>query len=143
MNRLLLSVAVVAVLGAAVALSRPKPDAPASSPDFRVATGDKNPWTSLKPNSDPEQFQFAVVSDRTGGHRAKIFSRAVHQINLLQPEFVMSVGDLIEGYTKEEAKAKIGKPPILDDGLCGEADDRVVAMPTGELMKEMRRIFWR
>jgi hypothetical protein len=39
------------------------------------------------------------VSDRTGGHRAGIFSRAVEQLNLMQPEFVISVGDLIEGYT--------------------------------------------
>jgi hypothetical protein len=39
------------------------------------------------------------VSDRTGGNRGKIFTRAVERINLLQPEFVLSVGDLIEGYT--------------------------------------------
>jgi 3',5'-cyclic AMP phosphodiesterase CpdA len=51
-------------------------------------------------NNDGEEFQFAVVSDRTGGHRAKVFSRAVEQLNLLQPEFVVSVGDLIEGYTE-------------------------------------------
>ena len=50
----------------------------------------------LKLNDDPDQFHFAVVSDRTGGHRAKVFSRAVQQISLLQPTFVMSVGDLIE-----------------------------------------------
>ena len=44
------------------------------------------------------------VSDRTGGHRARIFSQAVEQINLLQPAFVVSVGDLIEGYTKDTTK---------------------------------------
>ena len=37
----------------------------------------QEPWTSLKLNNDPDQFQFAVVSDRTGGHRDKVFSRAV------------------------------------------------------------------
>lgn len=62
----------------------------------------KNPWTSLQLNANPDQFQFAIVSDRTGGHREKVFSRAVRQINLLQPEFVMSVGDLIEGYTTKD-----------------------------------------
>src|SRR5207237_1237921 len=62
------------------------------------------PWTNLKLNTDPDQFQFAVVSDRTGGHREKVFSKAVYQINLLQPTFVMSVGDLIEGYTQKDAK---------------------------------------
>jgi len=56
-----------------------------------------NPWSNLNPNSDANQFQFAVVADRTGGHRRGVFSKAVRQINLMQPEFVMSVGDLIEG----------------------------------------------
>ena len=42
----------------------------------------------------------------------------------------------------KETKAKIGEPPVLDDGLRREADDRVVAMSTSEkLMKEVRRIF--
>jgi hypothetical protein len=49
---------------------------------------------------DPDEFQFAIVSDRTGGHRAQVFSRAVARLNLLQPEFVLSVGDLIEGGKK-------------------------------------------
>ena len=70
--------------------------------EMKIATEAKNPWTNLKLNNDPEQFQFVVVTDRTGGHRDKIFSRAVHQINLLQPEFVISVGDLIEGYTTKD-----------------------------------------
>lgn len=59
------------------------------------------PWTSLDLNNDPCQFQFAVVTDRTGGHRPGVFERAVRKLNLLQPEFVLSVGDLIEGYTED------------------------------------------
>lgn len=104
MTRLLLGLAVAAVLAAAVAVSRTVPPAGANNPtpDLQIAAGDKNPWTGLKLNNDADQFRFVIVSDRTGGHRAKIFSRAVHQINLLQPEFVVSVGDLIEGYTKEQ-----------------------------------------
>ena len=69
---------------------------------IQVTVDDKNPWTSLKLNNDPNTFRFAVVSDRTGGHRPKIFDRAVKRINLLQPEFVLSVGDLIEGYTNKQ-----------------------------------------
>jgi hypothetical protein len=61
----------------------------------------KNPWTNLSLNNDPKTFQFAVVSDRTGGHRAGVFEDAVRKLNLLQPEFVMSVGDMIEGYSKD------------------------------------------
>ena len=67
--------------------------------DLKVAVAEKNPWTHLRLNNAADQFQFAVVTDRTGGHRAKVFSQAIAQLNLLQPEFVVSVGDLIEGYT--------------------------------------------
>src|SRR5262245_3333191 len=77
----------------------------------RLATGElqilpeeRNPWTNLRLNNDPADFQFAIVSDRTGGHRAGVFAQAVEQLNLLQPEFVVSVGDLIEGYSKDAEK---------------------------------------
>ena len=104
MNRVLLGLGVVAVLAAAVALSRFQPAGadPAKADGIQAAVEDKNPWTSLKVNRDPDQFQFAVVSDRTGGHRPKVFAQAVRRINLLQPEFVLSVGDLIEGYTTKQ-----------------------------------------
>ena len=60
----------------------------------------RKPISHGRINSDPEEFQFAIVSDRTGAHRPRIFSQAVDRLNLLQPEFVLSVGDLIEGGTK-------------------------------------------
>ncbi|MCP5062422.1 MAG: hypothetical protein GY936_08170 [Ignavibacteriae bacterium] len=60
---------------------------------------DKKPWTHLKFYNNPNNFQFAIVSDNTGGSRKGIFEKAVGKLNLLMPEFVMSVGDLIEGYT--------------------------------------------
>ena len=47
--------------------------------------------------NDPKDFQFAIVSDRTGGPRAGVFPRAVEKLNLLRPEFVITVGDLIQG----------------------------------------------
>lgn len=59
------------------------------------------PWTNLNINDKPGQFQFVVVTDRTGGHRPGVFEKGVEKINLLQPEFVMSVGDMIEGYTTD------------------------------------------
>jgi hypothetical protein len=63
-----------------------------------------NPWTHLNLNNNPDNFQFAIVTDRTGGHRAGVFEDAINKLNLLQPEFVMSVGDLIEGYTQDRAQ---------------------------------------
>lgn len=98
-----------AAIGGVVALSRSESAgarAPAASGELKIESGDKNPWTSLKLNNDPDQFTFAVVSDRTGGHRDKVFSQAVQRVNLLQPQFVMSVGDLIEGYTTKEETIK-------------------------------------
>ena len=62
------------------------------------------PWSSLDFNTSPDQFQFVIVSDRTGGHRPGVFSEAMRKINLLQPEFVLSVGDLIDGYTEDMAE---------------------------------------
>ena len=63
-----------------------------------------NPWNHLNVNDKPGQFQFAIVTDRTGGHRPGVFEDGVRKLNLLQPEFVMSVGDLIEGYTEDLAE---------------------------------------
>ena len=56
----------------------------------------------LQPNS--HDFSFVVVGDRTGGHRPQVFSIAMRHINLLNPDFVVSVGDLIEGYTESPAE---------------------------------------
>ncbi len=60
-------------------------------------TTEKTPWTHLDFANDPDDFQFAIVTDRTGGAREGIFEDAVKKINWLSPEFVMSVGDLIQG----------------------------------------------
>jgi len=64
-------------------------------------SGEVHPWNHLELLNDPENFQFAIVTDRTGGHRSGVFEDAVGKLNLLQPEFVISVGDLIEGYTRD------------------------------------------
>ena len=62
---------------------------------------DANPWTHLNFNNDPDNLQFAIVADRTGGMRPGVFKDAVEKLNLLQPEFVMCVGDLIPGDTED------------------------------------------
>jgi predicted phosphodiesterase len=71
-------------------------------------TGDRLPWTSDKPRFAPKDFQFVVVSDNTGSPRPGIFKEAMEKADLLQPAFVISVGDLIEGYvdTEEELNAQ-------------------------------------
>ena len=59
------------------------------------------PWTDKALYNDPRHFQFVIVSDRTGGHRDGVFETAIAKINDLRPEFVISVGDLIEGLTDD------------------------------------------
>jgi hypothetical protein len=51
-----------------------------------------------------DSFRFVVMSDRTGGHVPGLWEQAVDQVNMLSPDFVMCVGDLIEGYTEDPAK---------------------------------------
>lgn len=66
--------------------------------DFEAdVTTDAKPWTHLEFENDPDNFQFAVVSDRTGSPRAGVFQDAIKKLNWMMPEFVISVGDLIQG----------------------------------------------
>ena len=49
---------------------------------------DAKPWTSMEFQNNPEEFQFVIIGDRTGGANvAGTFALAVDQLNLLQPEF--------------------------------------------------------
>jgi hypothetical protein len=61
------------------------------------------PWTAKRFRNRPSNFQFAIIGDRTGGANVQdTFKIAMGQINLLQPEFVINVGDVIEGYSDEK-----------------------------------------
>ena len=62
-----------------------------------------SPWTHLEFLNNPDDFQFAIVADLTAGLRPGVFESAIRKLNLLRPEFVMSVGDLIEGGTTNRA----------------------------------------
>jgi 3',5'-cyclic AMP phosphodiesterase CpdA len=57
---------------------------------------------SLEPETS--QFRFVVVGDRTGAHRPGVFADAMAKLELLQPDFIISIGDLVEGYTADEAE---------------------------------------
>jgi hypothetical protein len=51
-----------------------------------------------------ESFRFVVMGDRTGGHVDGIWEQAIREVNSLAPDFVICVGDLIEGYTEDPAQ---------------------------------------
>ncbi len=59
------------------------------------------PVTNTRFNTDSNLVQFAILSDRTGGMVPGIFEDAVKKANLLQPQFILSVGDLINGYSTD------------------------------------------
>jgi 3',5'-cyclic AMP phosphodiesterase CpdA len=102
MRRLIAALLVVPLVGGALVLSRSAPAGNSRGPvDLQIKEEAVNPWNNLKFNNESKTFRFAIVSDRTGGARAGVFERAMEQLNILQPEFVVSVGDFIEGYTEE------------------------------------------
>ncbi len=69
------------------------------------ALPDKVPWTGTAPLRADDEFDFVVVTDRTGDHRDGVFEEEMPpKVNLVRPEFVVSVGDLIEGYTDDRAQ---------------------------------------
>ena len=77
----------------------------AVEPDLKIQVSVRaNPWTHLNLYNNPDNFRFAIIADRTGGHRPGVFAHAVEKLNLLKPEFVVSIGDLIEGYTHDDSE---------------------------------------
>ncbi len=76
-------------------------------PDFQhgITEGAK-PWTSEDFEATEEDFTFAIISDLNGGERPGIYSQAVRQLNRLDPTFVLSVGDLIDGGTEDTVQLK-------------------------------------
>ncbi len=63
---------------------------------------EKKPWTHEKfLNNDAGDFRFIVIPDRTGGERAPgIWASAIDKANLFHPDFIISVGDMVEGIYK-------------------------------------------
>lgn len=52
-----------------------------------------------------DNFTFVIMADRTGGADQPMFERAVAEIALLKPDFVVTVGDLIQGYAANDVRA--------------------------------------
>jgi hypothetical protein len=50
--------------------------------------------------------RFAILGDRTGEHQEGVFGAIVEEVVRLRPDFVMTVGDMIEGYTSDTAQMR-------------------------------------
>lgn len=77
-----------------------------ASPE-RFDTSRKSAVDLPLPN-EKDAFTFVVYGDRTGGppEGVSVLADAVRDTNLLEPDFVMTVGDLINGYSTEEVWMK-------------------------------------
>lgn len=84
--------------------------APVSAAGETVPAGSPNapdlPRTHKPLAEREDRLRFVIVGDRTGEARPGVFEHAMEQINWLQPQFVISVGDLIEGYTEDTQKIR-------------------------------------
>jgi predicted phosphodiesterase len=50
---------------------------------------------------DSVPLRVAVLGDRTGGHTPGVFPAIIDEVNSRDPDVVLAVGDLIEGYNKD------------------------------------------
>lgn len=72
-----------------------------------IHTSRSSPKVLPLPKGD-DVFHFVVFGDRTGGpaEGIKVLARAVEDSNLLDPDLVMTVGDLVNGYNQTDAWMK-------------------------------------
>jgi hypothetical protein len=73
-----------------------------SAPDASRFTTTRTGQVQLPLPSEEDAFFFVVFGDRTGGPRegVKVLAEAVRETNLLEPDLVMTVGDLVQGYNQ-------------------------------------------
>ncbi len=110
LNRLVIIALTVALAGCTTSPRRLRID----------TSADAHPYTHLNLRNNPDDFQFAIIADRTGGHRPGVYAEAVKKLNLLRPEFAISIGDMIEGYTDDEAE--LDRQWAEFDAMAGELE---------------------
>lgn len=88
-----------------VSVSQPLPSG-AFTMDTASFLNGKLPVTNILLNDRNDKIQFAIIADINGGNIPGIMENAREKLNKLQPPFVMSVGDLVDGYTRDSALAE-------------------------------------
>ena len=63
--------------------------------------------------SNAAEFKFAVLGD-SQLNNPNTFQNMIHEVDLLKPDFVIQVGDLIHGYTYDEEQTRIEWERFLD-----------------------------
>lgn len=62
---------------------------------------DKVPWIGELPAEIGKDYRFIILPDRKGGPDRGVLSKAVDEMNALSPDFIINVGDLIDGYVSD------------------------------------------
>jgi len=59
---------------------------------------------AVKPPPERDIFTVAIIGDRTGGEPSglRFLEGAIHEINQLNPDFVIHLGDMVQGYTRDQ-----------------------------------------
>jgi hypothetical protein len=96
-NRLLVFAAPIALAIVACTAGLSGEDGPDFIHDIQSAA---TPWNHDRFDDADGKFTFAIFSDLNGDEREGVFDVAVAQLSLLRPEFIMSIGDLINGGTE-------------------------------------------
>lgn len=77
-----------------------------TSPFAHNLTTQNKPWSYAPTGKNQNEFSFAVIGDLNSGEREGVLQVAVEQLNLLRPEFILSIGDLVEGGTEDTTQLK-------------------------------------
>ncbi len=86
-----------------------------------------HPWTAKPVLEGADRFQFAIISDVTGGRRPDILEAALKDLSLMQPAFVMCIGDLTEGYTEGPDEIRTQRDGLMKE--MGGLDMRFYFLP--------------
>ncbi len=102
------------------ALTATTPKVPAAPQDPDRLVTDRPGVELLTVPAEDDAFTFAVFGDRTGGpvDGVTVLADAVRDVNLVEPDLVMTVGDLINGYnTTPQWLAQMTEYTEIMDGL--------------------------
>lgn len=69
-----------------------------------LAKSEAQETKTITPPPEKNTFRIAIFGDRTGGDAEglKHLERAIYEINQLKPDFVIHIGDMIQGYTRDQ-----------------------------------------
>lgn len=111
-----------------------------ASSDYRPGTADIARTAHAFPKAD--SLRFVVIGDRTGQHRPGVFEKALAQVDQLQPDFVINIGDLIEGNTEDRAQLDTEWKEV--DGAINQLRMPFFYVPGNhDLTNQVQREIWR